>query len=146
MWSWFWVACSGEPVETDVAVVTDNPGACDAIEVYDFTVLARVEWQGNPAAGVDVYMEDRGWAPGDILGTAVSGGLGEVALQAFGVTMLEGCPVIDYWLVARAEDAAGVALLAENGLNANLYGAVDDESFEVDLTDFPLELEPEFAE
>jgi hypothetical protein len=127
-------------VTTDVAEVTDPPGACDSIATYDFTILATVQWNGAPAAGVDAWMEDRGWSPGDILGTAVSGGLGEIEIAAPGVTMLVGCPVIDYWLVAEAVDGSGETLRAENGLNANLYGALDDESFVVDLTDFPLDL------
>ncbi len=140
---WWWLACFAEGSDTAAPVTTDPPGACDVVEEYDFTVLASVTTQGGqPFEGADVWFEDRGWTPGAILGNSSSDANGDVEVVALGVTMVEGCPILDYWLVAEGTDPTGAAVRAENGLNANLYTALDNGTFVADISMFPLELEP----
>jgi hypothetical protein len=133
-------ACGGSPEGEDTG--DENTGACgDPISV-DLVVRARVvDAAGEGVPDIRLAVEDRAWNLGD-LGEAQSQEDGSAAIGAQGVTDLPGCwgTMLDYYLVA--DDPSGVWSPAEDAINSWLYNAISDGSYEADMTDFPLTLEP----
>ena len=115
-----------------------------AIQVpHDVSVLfAVVDGQGNGVANLDVSLVDRSWEPGT-LGSGTTDGRGEGALLAQSVTDLPNCwgTVLNY--VVEVTDPTSYYAPAEKAVNSYLYGAIEDGSFEADLTAFPIEVVPQ---
>ena len=130
-------AC-GAPQGED-PIPEEEKGACGDRTTHDVTVLGRVvdvDGQGIESATVD--LEDRGWNDGEVLGTATTAADGSFTMSATDVTSIEGCwgTMLDYVLVAEQDGRSG-----EKGINSQLRSAISDESFEADVSSFPVTLE-----
>ncbi len=139
----FLVLCLWACVPVDETV--DEGGDSDPAGVecgdpipYDVEIRARVEDAGGPAAGILVYLDDRGWTY-TILGSGTTDAAGEVSFVAQNVTALDGCwgTVLNYQLVAEDE---GDGREVEDDMNTELHAAIDDGSLIADVRDFALTL------
>jgi len=112
---------------------------CGAPETFDVEITAKVISGKDPAEGIEVALDDRGYT-GDILGSGTTGADGKVTFTAVGVTSLAGCwgIVLNYWLVAT--DPADDTRTDESDMNTELYNAIDGGSLATDVSDRPLEL------
>ncbi|MBT3219647.1 MAG: hypothetical protein HN348_11195 [Proteobacteria bacterium] len=132
-----WTACTGKK-DTDVPVDTDDdsPGACGDVSTWDIWIRARVVQNNASVSGADLWLVDRGWEPGTILGQGVTGNNGRVEFEAKDVTSVEDCwgTLLDYYLVAEKGDATG-----EKGVNTYLHSAIDSGQ-QADITAFPVEI------
>ena len=134
------VACSSS--ETEPEDTGSGPG-CGDPSTHDLSVLFAVEdEQGNGVANLEVSLVDKAWEPG-VLGSSSTDGQGKGALLAEGVTDLPNCwgTMLNY--VAEVTDPNGYYQSAEKPVNSYLYGAIDDGSFEADLTAFPITVVPQ---
>jgi hypothetical protein len=145
------VAISDPPVDT-IEVTTTPPettetttdpeppeGQCGDVSNWDlFVEGAVIDFRDQPYAGVEIILEDRGWIPGTILGTATTDDEGVYTFDVSQLTSVEDCwgTLLDYVIVGTEGD-----LVAEEGVNAQLYSAIVDGTLEVDLYSFPLVLE-----
>jgi len=130
-----------QPTTTSETEETTEPpdGQCGDVSYWDLSVEgAIVDDRDRPYPGVEITLEDRGWIPGTIMGTATTDDEGYYRFDVDELTSVEDCwgTLLDYVMVATDGD-----LVAEQGVNAQLYGAITDGSLEVDLTVFPLILE-----
>lgn len=133
---------SGTSPESTPTTDTDPSGACGSPVNYDVVVLGLVETPtGAPADATTLALEDRGWQPGRVLGTATTDAYGAFTLQATAVTSLEDCwgTVLNYVLTAERAGPVG-AQTAELGVNTPLYNAIQDGSLEADLGGLPITL------
>lgn len=139
---------TGTPTPTDpTAPTTDTEpsGACGEIAVYDLTLTGTVVGPyGEAAPDTDVWVEDRGWVPGTILGTGVTDAYGAFTLTLDNVTSAERCwaTLLDYVLVGERTMPAGTQS-GELDLNSTLFNAIQDGTLAADLGAFPLTLAPE---
>jgi len=134
VWSFVAAGCVGASGDTGDTWL----GACGEISTWDVTVLGRVEDASGAVGGADVWLEDRGWEPVTVLGQTTTSANGGFTLEADDVTAVEGCwgTLLDYVLVATEGSRSG-----ERGINHPLYGAIDDGSFEADISGNPLIIE-----
>ena len=134
-----WTACFGNK-DTDVTVDTDDDdhGACGDVSTWDVFIRARVVQNNANVAGAEVWLEDRGWEPGTILGDGVTGANGRAEFEAKDITSVEDCwgTLLDYYLVAEKGDATG-----EKAVNTYLHSAIDSGQ-QADITAFPVEISP----
>ncbi len=128
---------------TTTTVVTGDPsGQCGEVTTHDMVLRVAVQEGDRPARGVDVWLEDRGWAPGTIMATGVTNDEGQVTMDIDQLTSVEDCwsSLLDYVIVAEDGD-----LYAERGISTPLYNAILNTPApdipEVDLTGTPLLLE-----
>jgi hypothetical protein len=136
---------TGSPVESAPTTDTEPSGACGEPVNYDMTVVGLVETPtGLPADATTLELEDRGWIPGRILGTATTDGYGAFSLEATDVTSLDDCwgTLLDYVVVARRAGPGGPQS-AELGLNTPLFNAIQDGTLVADLGKLPITLEDE---
>jgi len=92
--------------------------------------------EGVPDAVVE--LEDRRRRPATILGEAVTAANGEFVLDATNITSIEDCwgILLDYNLTV--ESAIGDA---EKQMNSWLHTSIRDESYEVDIRNFPIKVD-----
>jgi len=117
---------------------TDEDGACGAVSTHMLTLTASVESEtGAPVAEVAVWLEDRGWEPGTIVGQGTTDADGQVMLEALSITSVENCwgTLLDYVLVAEADQGRG-----EKEVNHPLYNAILDGHNAADVTAIPIVL------
>ena len=134
------MACASD--DSDGQETGSSTGCGDPVS-HDVSVLfAVVDGQGNGVANLEVALVDRSWEPGT-LGSGTTDGQGEGALLAQSVTDLPNCwgTVLNY--VVEVNDPTSYYAPAEKAVNSYLYGAIDDGSFEADLTDFPIAVVPQ---
>ena len=122
-----------QPTEepTTVPTTSGNPtaGACGDVTVHDVRLVGGVVFQnGDDAADVDVFLDDRAWE-NEILGGTTTNGAGQFDFLAQGVTDVEDCwGLLDYVLVAEdGQDSV------EDGINPQLRTAIADGTLIVDL-------------
>ena len=130
--------CAPADETVDEGEDSDPAGVqCGEPVTYDVEIRARVEDVNGPAAGVLVYLDDRGWTD-STLGSSTTDAAGETSFVALGVTALDGCwgTVLNYQLVAEHSDGRDV----EDDMNTELHAAIDDGSLVADVRDFPLTL------
>lgn len=136
---------TGTPI-TDTAP-TDTPpppppptsGACGDVATWDLQLLGGVARStGGPASGADVWLEDHGWVPGTVLGTATTDGDGRFEMVITGLTSVEDCwaTLLDYRVHAELGSEA-----TERGINTDLFNAIYTGGGVADITAFPLVLE-----
>jgi len=132
-----------QPMPTESTVTTEDSeppdGQCGDVSHWDLHIEgAVVDWQERPFEGIDVELQDRGWNPGTVMGTATTDADGMYAFDVSQLTSVEDCwgTLLDYVLVGTDGD-----LVAEEGVNPQLYNAIVDGSLEVDLYTVPLVLE-----
>lgn len=130
-------ACSGEeePEPEDTQM-----GACGE-PVYGIEMDFRgvvVDAEGAPVSGVEVELRDNSRPPGTTLGSGVSGAEGRFTFGAEEITSIPDCwlTALNYTLEAELDGAE-----AELLVNRFMWEAIQDDSYAVDLTDRPLELE-----
>lgn len=130
------LACSPSKDSAPVETTDSQDGACGAVSTHVVTVRAKVLVGGQPAAGLRVYLDDRGWEMKSV-GEGNTGANGEVEFVADPVTSVENCwgTVLNYWIVAENTDGSTV----EDDMNTELFNAIDDGSLVSDVTGFPLE-------
>jgi len=129
------------PPETTETTTDPEPpdGQCGDVSNWDlFVEGAVVDSRDDPLENVEIVLEDRGWIPGTILGTATTDSDGVYTFEVSQLTSVEDCwgTLLDYVIVATKGDLA-----VEEGVNAQLYSAIVDGTLEVDLFTFPLVLE-----
>lgn len=152
-----WLACADDPDPTtpdgDSAsepahsaatdpTDTEPSGACGPPIDFDLTLVGTVVGPyGAPAPGAAVWVEDRGWEPGRILGSGTADPYGAFTLALTDVTSVDRCwaTLLDYVLVGE-RTVPGGAEAGELDLNSALYGAIEDGSLVADLGAFPLTL------
>jgi hypothetical protein len=132
-----------DPTPTDSTPTDTEPtGACGPPIDFDLTLVGTVVGPyGTAAPDTEVWVEDRGWSPGRILGTGTTDAYGAFTLSLTDVTSVEGCwaTLLDYVLVGERTMPAGVQS-GELDLNSSLYNAIEDGSLVADLGSFPLTL------
>ena len=123
---------------TGTTVTGPPAGQCGDISEYDLTLGVAVRDGGQPARGVDVWLEDRGWEPGTMLASGVTNDEGLVLLDVIGLTSVEDCwgSLLDYVVVAEDGD-----LYDERDINTPLYNSILNGTFEADIQGAPLELQ-----
>ena len=152
-------ACGGakedgtSPVDTDTGTpttdtsppptpTTEPQGECGDVTYWDLTVTGRVvDALGDPASGVEVWLEDRAWNPTTtILGQAVSGADGGFEFAVADLVSVEDCwaTLLDYALVGQRGDEIG-----EVAMNSVLFAAIDGGTFVADVSYPPLSIEAE---
>ena len=116
----------------------DDGGACGEVTTHVLAVKGLVEDNdGISVEGASVILEDRGWNPGDVLGSGTTDENGVFQLDNLTVTGVEDCwgTMLDYVLVAEKGEAR-----AEKEINTQLYNAVIDDSGMADVSAFPIVL------
>ncbi len=130
---------SGLTTPPTLTTTGEPDGACGEVTVWAVTLGGTVLGRdGNPAVGAEVWVEDRGWEPGTILGQATTDAYGAFEVSLAEVTSVEDCwaTLLDYVLVGTLPGQRG-----EKDINIELFNAIDGETFEADLGAFPLRLE-----
>ena len=133
-------ACASDDSEQEE---TGTSTGCGDPVPHDVSVLFSVtDGQGNGVANLDVALVDRSWEPG-VLGSGSTDGQGTGSLLAQSVTDLPNCwgTVLNY--VVEVTDPTSYYAASEKAVNSYLYSAIEDGSFEADLTDFPIVVVPQ---
>jgi hypothetical protein len=121
---------------TDTDVVT--PWDCADPVYFDASFRGRVTRDGAPAAGADVRIEERNWAPGTVHGSGTSNEQGTFDIPATEMPIVEGCWgwATGFFVVAEQD-----GLSDDWPVNAVVTSAwIADESV-ITLEGFSLELE-----
>ena len=125
--------------DTDTVVQEPPDGLCGDVTTWDLHISgAVVDYLERPFEEVEIQLVDKGWVPGTIMATATTDAEGLYEFDVDQLTSVEDCwgTLLDYVIVATWKE-----LLVEDGVNAQLYGAINDGSLEVDLYTFPLVVE-----
>ena len=132
-----------EPVDTGTELVgtdtTPPQSACGQVSTWDVTLVGvATRPDGGPAGSATIRLEDRGWAPGTIVGEALTNHNGEFQLELAGLTSVEDCwgTILNYVLTGHTISAYG-----ERPLNPPLLNAIEDGSLHADVSGLPLVLE-----
>lgn len=123
----------------DTSEDDDTNGACGAVSEHDVDVLGVVhDLEAEPVEGVNVQLEDRGWSPGTILGTAVTSVSGQFEISGATITDVEDCwgTLLDYVLVASDGSRTG-----EKAINTQLFNTIADGESVANVEAIPIVLE-----
>jgi hypothetical protein len=131
------------PLHSTPTTDTEPTGACGPPIDYDLTLTGLVQGaSGEPGADTTLEVEDRGWTPGLILGTATTDAYGAFTMTLTDVTSVEDCwgTLLNYVLIGE-RDAFGGPEAGELGINTPLYNAIQDGTLLADLGALPFTLE-----
>jgi hypothetical protein len=129
------LACTGD--ETDVEEIPSGSACGEPVEGIEMRFVGLVTDDNGPVANAQVELEDRSFRPAIVLGSATSEANGTYTLDATDITSLPDCwlTALDYRMVAVKDEAEGELMV-----NRWMWEAIQDESYEVDLTDRPVEM------
>ena len=130
--------CADESEDSDTIEGGGSSGACGETSRWDVSVVGTVRHQGEPLEGAMVVLEDRGYNPGEVLGTGVTDTQGGFQFEALEVVSIEDCwgTLLNYFVVAESG-----TLYGEKKANTYLHTAIYDESLEADMSGFPVDVE-----
>jgi hypothetical protein len=137
------VGCGGQDTgdsqgtDTEDSTPLVDPGCADPV-YYDATIRGRVTRDGAPAAGAEVRLEERNWAPVTIHGSTLSSPTGDYSIVATQMPIIEGCWgwATGFYVVAEQD-----GLYADWGVNSPIVSAWTADESTVDLEAIILALE-----
>jgi hypothetical protein len=111
-WAWLGLAggCSEVANGLDPQIGTDSGSPCGEVHPVDLAVVGQVvDRAGAPVEGARVWLEERSWAPGAVLGGATTEPDGSFRIDASDLLLVDACWATGplYWVVAFDGTAAG---------------------------------------
>lgn len=133
-------ACAGGAGTSDTQDTDEGPdSACGETTRFDIVISGLVEdADGNPVEGATVVLDDQGYDHEE-KGEAVTDSAGTFSISATDLASVEDCwgTLLDYVLEADTTDG----LSGEKSVNSYLLNAIEDGSYEADISAFPLVVE-----
>jgi len=133
------VGCGGADVDDTSPVTVPQGGACGEVTTWNVQVIGLVhDAVGVPVEGADVVLEELDWTFGDTFGFTTTDVEGRFDFEARDVVSVEDCwgTALDYKLIV----VKGTSSM-EEGVNSNLFSAIDQGDLVADMSAFPLVLE-----